>query len=76
MVWGSILAFFCSCFSEFLIWSQLVSYWVKDAGMSMGVSTNLYAFLGVLGCILRRCWARCRISTPAESAMKRLPAAG
>ena len=51
VVWGSILAFFCSCFSEFLIWSQLVSYWVKDAGMSMGVSTNLYAFLGVLGCI-------------------------
>ena len=51
VVWGSILSFFCSCFSEFLIWSQLVSYWVKDGGMSMDLSTNLYAFLGVLGCI-------------------------
>ncbi len=50
-VWGSILAFFCSCFSEFLIWSQLVNYWVVDAKMPMETSTNLYAFIGLLGCI-------------------------
>lgn len=50
-VWGPILAFFCSCFSEFLIWSQLVSYWVKDVGLSMSTSTNLYAFIGLLGCV-------------------------
>ena len=50
-VWGSILSFFCSCFSEFLIWSQLVRYWQTDVGLSMGTSTNLYAFVGLLGCV-------------------------
>lgn len=50
-LWGTIACFFCACFSEFLIWSQLVSYWVKDVELSMSTSTNLYAFIGFLGII-------------------------
>lgn len=51
-LWGTIACFFCACFSEFLIWSQLVSYWVKDVELSMSTSTNLYALIGFLGIIL------------------------
>jgi MFS transporter, OFA family, oxalate/formate antiporter len=50
-LWGGILAFATACFSEFLIWSQLVSYWVNDAKLSLATSTNLYAIIGVLGII-------------------------
>lgn len=51
-LWGTIACFFCACFSEFLIWSQLVSYWVKDVELSLSTSTNLYALIGFLGIIL------------------------
>ncbi len=51
-LWGTILAFATACFAEFLIWSQLVSYWVNDAKFSLSTATNLYALIGVLGIIL------------------------
>jgi MFS transporter, OFA family, oxalate/formate antiporter len=48
-LWGTILAFFTASFAEFLIWSQLVSYWINDAKFSLGTATNLYVIIGVLG---------------------------
>lgn len=48
-IWGAILAFLTSMVAEFLIWTQVVMYWTKDVGMSLGDATNLYVSIGIVG---------------------------
>lgn len=48
-IWGSILAFLTAMVGEFLIWTQVVSYWTKDLKMSLGDATWLYVAIGVSG---------------------------
>lgn len=37
-IWGSILAFLTSMVAEFLIWTQVVTYWTKDLKMTLDLS--------------------------------------
>lgn len=48
-IWGAILAFLTSMVAEFLIWSQVVMYWTKDVGMTLGEATNMYVAIGIVG---------------------------
>lgn len=48
-IWGAILALLTSMVAEFLIWSQIVSYWVTDHGWDLSLATNLYIVIGISG---------------------------
>ncbi len=48
-IWAVIITFLGSLLAEFLIWSQAVSYFVQDLGMSLGKAVNLYSTIGVIG---------------------------
>ena len=48
-IWGDIVCF-CTCvLSEFLVWTQVVNYWVKDIHLSLGTATYLYIIIGITG---------------------------
>jgi MFS transporter, OFA family, oxalate/formate antiporter len=48
-VWGVTIFFFLCAISEFLVWTQAVSFFVTDAGYSLSTSVNLYMIIGVVG---------------------------
>jgi MFS family permease len=48
-IWGAILAFLTSMIAEFLIWTQVVQYWVKDCKLTLSTATNLYVSIGLAG---------------------------
>lgn len=48
-IWGVILAFLTSMVAEFLIWTQVVMFWVNDVKLSLSTSTNLYVAIGIAG---------------------------
>ncbi len=50
-IWGAIVAFLTSMLAEFLIWSQIVSYWKTDLGWDAAKATNLYIVIGLAGII-------------------------
>ena len=48
-IWAVILTFLTSMMGEFLIWTQVVSYWTHDVGFSLRKATNIYALIGLVG---------------------------
>ena len=48
-IWAAILTFLTSMMAEFLIWTQVVSYWTQDVGFSLGKATQIYAIIGLIG---------------------------
>lgn len=48
-IWGAILAFLTSMIGEFLIWTQVVMFWVTDVNLSLNTATNLYVAIGIAG---------------------------
>lgn len=48
-IWGVILTFLTSVLAEFLIWTQMVSYWHSDLGMPLDSATHLYIIIGMVG---------------------------
>jgi MFS family permease len=48
-IWGGILTFLTSMMGEFLIWTQVVSYWTEDVGFSLKKATDSYALIGLVG---------------------------
>ncbi len=48
-IWAAILTFLGSLIAEFLVWSQLVSYFVQDLGMSLSKGVYLYMTIGAVG---------------------------
>ncbi|MEW8978102.1 MAG: MFS transporter [Symbiobacterium sp.] len=50
-IWGAIIAFLSSMLAEFLIWSQIVSFWTIDAGYDANMATNLYVAIGLAGIV-------------------------
>ncbi|SMB98637.1 Sugar phosphate permease [Thermanaeromonas toyohensis ToBE] len=48
-IWGAILAFLTSMVAEFLIWTQVIMFWVKDVKLSLASATNLYVAIGIAG---------------------------
>jgi MFS family permease len=48
-IWGAVLTFLTSVMAEFLIWTQVVSYWTADLGFSLKQATTVYAFIGLIG---------------------------
>ena len=50
-IWGVIICF-CTCvLAEFLVWTQVVNYWVKDVHLSLGTATYLYVTIGLTGIV-------------------------
>lgn len=48
-IWGTIICF-CTCvLAEFLVWTQVVNYWVKDVHLSLSTATYLYVIIGIAG---------------------------
>jgi MFS family permease len=48
-IWGVILTFLFSMMSEFLIWTQIVSYWTDDLSWARLEAVRTYSFIGLLG---------------------------
>jgi MFS family permease len=48
-IWGTILAFLTAMVGEFLVWTQVVSFWKVDGKMDLSSATNLYIFIGIAG---------------------------
>jgi len=48
-IWGAVLTFLTSVMAEFLIWTQVVSYWTTDLGFPLKKATGIYAFIGLVG---------------------------
>ncbi|MGI2260479.1 MFS transporter [Shewanella sp. GXUN23E] len=51
-IWGAIIILLTSMLAEFLIWTQVVSYWVTDLQLPLEGATNLYVVIGLSGIIL------------------------
>ncbi len=48
-IWGVILCFLLAMAGEFLVWSQVVSFFQTDMGMSLSAASNIYLIIGVSG---------------------------
>lgn len=48
-IWAAVLTFLTAMMAEFLIWTQVVSYWTQDVGFSLGKATQIYAIIGLIG---------------------------
>lgn len=50
-IWAAVLTFLTSMMAEFLVWTQVVSYWVGDLGWSRDKAVGIYAVIGLIGII-------------------------
>ena len=50
-IWGVIITFLFSMMGEFLIWTQIVSYWTEDLSWSRMQAIRTYSIIGLLGII-------------------------
>ena len=48
-IWGAIIAFLTSMVAEFLVWTQIVKYWMADCDLTLSTATNLYVVIGIAG---------------------------
>lgn len=48
-MWAAILVFLTAMLGEFLIWTQVISYWGKDVGIHLADATNMYILIGIVG---------------------------
>ena len=48
-IWAAILMFLTSMMAEFLIWTQVVSFWTQDVGFDLGKAINIYGIIGLIG---------------------------
>lgn len=48
-IWGAISILLTSMLAEFLVWTQVISYWTDDLGLPLGKATNLYIVIGIAG---------------------------
>ncbi|MGD9939650.1 MAG: nitrate/nitrite transporter [Clostridia bacterium] len=48
-IWGAILVFLSSMMAEFLVWTQVVSFWTGDMGYSLTEAASVYALIGLVG---------------------------
>ena len=48
-VWVILLVFLTSMLGEFLIWTQIVSYWRQDLNMSLDAATYMFILIGIVG---------------------------
>jgi len=48
-IWAAILTFLTSMMAEFLIWTQIVSYWVQDLHWDRSSAISTYALIGLFG---------------------------
>lgn len=48
-IWAAIITFLAAMMGEFLIWTQVVSYWTADLGWDRDTAVNIYAIIGLIG---------------------------
>lgn len=48
-IWAVILCFLTAMAAEFLVWSQVVSFFQTDMGMDLGQASNIYMIIGIAG---------------------------
>jgi len=50
-IWGAIFTFLTAMIGEFIIWTQVVSFWKDDVGMAFSRATYIYAYIGLIGIV-------------------------
>jgi MFS family permease len=48
-IWATVFAFLCSMMGEFLVWSQVVSYFQTDMNLTLDTASNIYLIIGIAG---------------------------
>ncbi len=48
-LWAGIFCLFFSMIAEFLIWTQIVSYWIMDLKLEASTAANMYMVIGFCG---------------------------
>lgn len=48
-IWAAIITFLTSMMAEFLIWTQVVSFWTSDLGWTRDKAVGVYALIGMIG---------------------------
>jgi len=48
-IWGVVLMFLTSMMAEFLIWTQVVSFWTSDLSWTSERAINTYSIIGLVG---------------------------
>ena len=48
-IWAVILCFLTAMAGEFLVWSQVVSFFQTDMGMDLSQASNIYLIIGIAG---------------------------
>lgn len=48
-IWGAVITFLTAMMAEFLIWTQVVSYWTNDMGWTHDKAVGVYAVIGLIG---------------------------
>lgn len=48
-IWAAIIVFLTSMMGEFLIWTQVVSFWTADLNWSLDDAVTAYAMIGLAG---------------------------
>ncbi|TQI67858.1 MFS transporter [Clostridium sp. KNHs216] len=48
-IWATILCFLTAMAGEFLVWSQVVSFFQTDMGMNLDQASNIYLIIGIAG---------------------------
>ncbi len=48
-IWGVMAAFLANMMGEFLIWTQVVSYWSVDLGWPLSRALGVYGVIGLVG---------------------------
>ena len=48
-IWAAILVFLTSMMAEFLVWTQVVSFWTVDLGFGLAEASSTYALIGLVG---------------------------
>lgn len=50
-IWAAILVFLTSMMAEFLVWTQVVSFWTVDLGYGLAEASATYALIGLVGIV-------------------------
>lgn len=48
-IWAAIFVFLTSMMAEFLVWTQVVSFWTVDLGYGLSEASSTYGLIGLVG---------------------------
>lgn len=58
-IWGVMAVFLANMMGEFLIWTQVVSYWSADLGWTQTQAVRMYGTIGMVGVVSMPLMGKC-----------------